>query len=224
MGGQVGRRPDGGDAAGWGERARAAAVELIGAARDAEPSLGIRLLTDLKAVFDTSTLAALPTATILSRLIDLPESPWGDLKGKAITDRTLARGLRQYGVKSKKLRVGDATAMGYARDDLVDAWLRYLPSSPAEAEQAEQAEQASQINGFPCSGSEDVPDSQQNPPSDRNGNSSMKSTRIPDVPDVPLVAGNRGDEAEHTDPLDDGLGALRRCAHCNRPGAELWDL
>src|SRR5262249_60506491 len=85
-------------------------------------------------------------------------------------------------------RVRYATGIGYARDDLVDAWLRYLPSSPAEAEQAEQAEQASQINGFPCSGSEDVPDSQQNTPSDRNGNSSMKSTRIPDVPDVPLVA------------------------------------
>jgi hypothetical protein len=41
-------------------------------------------------VFDTSTLDALPTATILSRLIDLPESPWGDLRGKPITDRVLA--------------------------------------------------------------------------------------------------------------------------------------
>src|SRR5262249_25415531 len=90
----------------------------------------IRLLTDLKTIFDSSTLTAIPTATILSRLVDLPESPWGDLKGRQINDRILARRLRQYGVKSKKLRVGDTTAMGYAREDLVDVWLRYLPLSP----------------------------------------------------------------------------------------------
>ena len=171
----------------WPERARRAAVALVGAARDAEPSLGIKLLADLKTVFGTSTLDALPTATILSRLIDLPESPWCDLKGKPINDRTLARRLRQYGVKSKKLRVGDTTAMGYAQEDLVDVWLRYLPLSPPEAEQAEQGPK----NGdFSCSGYDHVPDSKRNTPSERNGKSSIGSSIVPDVPDVPLVRGN----------------------------------
>src|SRR5262249_41911396 len=114
----------------WPVGARGAAVALVGAAREIEPSLGIRLLTDLKTIFDSSTLTAIATATILSRLVDLPESPWGDLKGRQINDRILARRLRQYGVKSKKLRVGDTTAMGYAREDLVDVWLRYLPLCP----------------------------------------------------------------------------------------------
>jgi hypothetical protein len=165
-------------------------VALVGAAREIEPSLGIKLLADLKTVFDTSTLDTLPTATVLSRLIDLPESPWGDLKGKPINDRTLARRLRQYGVKSKKLRVGDTTAMGYAREDLVDVWLRYLPLSPTEAEQAEQA---SKNGDFSCSGYDHVPDSKRNTPSERNGKSSIGSSIVPDVPDVPLVRGNGGE-------------------------------
>jgi hypothetical protein len=38
----------------WPERARKAAVALVGAARDAEPSLGIRLLADTKTVFGQS--------------------------------------------------------------------------------------------------------------------------------------------------------------------------
>jgi len=84
----------------WPVRARGAAVALVGAARDAEPSLGIKLLADLKTLFDASTLDAMPTEVILSRLTELPESPWGDLGGKPINDRKLGRRLREYGVKS----------------------------------------------------------------------------------------------------------------------------
>src|SRR5262249_55754184 len=42
------------DAAGgdWPKRARDAATELAGAAKEAEPSLGVRLVADLKIVFD----------------------------------------------------------------------------------------------------------------------------------------------------------------------------
>ena len=44
------------DAAGedWAQRAREAASLLVGAAKEAEPSLGIRLLADLKTIFDSS--------------------------------------------------------------------------------------------------------------------------------------------------------------------------
>src|SRR5262245_15713835 len=91
------------DAAGgdWPQRAREAAVARVGAAMDAEPSLGIRLLADMKTVFEDSGKSALATSTIIQNLIDLPESPWGDLKGKAINERGLARRLQQYGIKAK---------------------------------------------------------------------------------------------------------------------------
>src|SRR5262249_26805642 len=45
------------------------------------------------------TLDAMPTEVILSRLTELPESPWGDLGGKPINDRKLGRRLREvFGV------------------------------------------------------------------------------------------------------------------------------
>src|SRR5262249_4900050 len=95
------------DAAGgdWPKRARDAATELVGAAKEAEPSLGVRLLADLKIVFDKQGEDKLATSVILADLIALPESPWGDLKGKPITDRALATRLRQYGIKSRDVFV-----------------------------------------------------------------------------------------------------------------------
>src|SRR5262249_15703200 len=83
--------------------------------------------------------------------------------------------------------------MGYAREDLADVWLRYLPLSPTEAEQAEQAEQGPKNGDFSCSGYDHVPDSKRNTPSERNGKSSIGSSIVPDVPDVPLVRGNGGE-------------------------------
>jgi hypothetical protein len=130
------------DAAGgdWPQRARSAAIALIEAARGAEPSLGIRLLADVKTIFDKSGNAALSTATVLSALIALPESPWGDLRGKAITDRVLTRYLRDYDIKSRNVRVGSAISKGYIKEDFYDVWSRYLPPHPPpKALQALQA-------------------------------------------------------------------------------------
>src|SRR5262249_5219024 len=75
------------DAAGgnWPKRARKAATELVGAAKEAEPSLGVRLLADLKTVFDKRGADKLATSVVLTDLVALPESPWGDLKGRPVT-------------------------------------------------------------------------------------------------------------------------------------------
>ena len=113
----------------WPERARAAAVALVAQAHEAEPSLGIRLLADLRTVFGNEQ--QLTTKRILSELYLIEDAPWGDLKGKPLSDSQLARRLKQYGVKSKVIRVGDATPRGYTRADLYDVWRRYLPSSQA---------------------------------------------------------------------------------------------
>jgi Protein of unknown function (DUF3631) len=72
----------------------------------------------------------MPTTAILAALHDLKESPWGDLRGKPLDDRGLAKRLHAYGIKSTNVRVGAATPKGYRREDLVDAWQRYLPPSP----------------------------------------------------------------------------------------------
>ena len=112
----------------WPARARAAALELNAARVEADPSLGVALLRDLRVVFEGTE--QLPTEEVLKRLVVLDESPWGDLRGKALDARGLARRLKPYEVRPTTIRVGDATPKGYRREDLTDAWARYLPDTP----------------------------------------------------------------------------------------------
>jgi hypothetical protein len=109
----------------WPARARAAAVALVAVAREVEPSLNIRLLSDLRTIFGAEE--ALSTKKILAELYLIEDGPWNDLKGKPLSDSQLARRLRQYGVKSKNVRIGDMVPKGYAAEDLHDVWRRYLP-------------------------------------------------------------------------------------------------
>ena len=109
----------------WPKQAREAAKALVAVAREVEPSLNIRLLADLRTVFGDEE--QMTTKRVLADLCLLEDAPWNDLKGKPITDNQLARRLRQYGVKSKNVRIGDAVPKGYVRADLYDVWRRYLP-------------------------------------------------------------------------------------------------
>lgn len=114
----------------WPARSRVSAVSLVSLARVATPSLGIRLLADLRQVFGDSD--AMGTESILLELCKLDESPWSDLRGKPLDARRLANYLRQYGVQSKQIRVGERTVKGYRLEDLYDPWSRYLPVSEHE--------------------------------------------------------------------------------------------
>lgn len=115
----------------WPKRARVACLDLCKAAEDREASLGLRLLADLRTVF--ANQQQLFTSKIIDSLILLPECPWFDLRGKELDDRTLARMLRKYGVKSKDVRVPGkkGARKGYAATDLHDVWKRYLPAQTA---------------------------------------------------------------------------------------------
>ena len=110
----------------WPEKARAAAVALVAQSQDNSPSLGVRLLADLRKVFgDRDTM---PTEEIIRSLCALDEAPWSDLRGKALDPRKLAGMLKPYNVMPRVLRVGNSTPRGYVREDLWDAWVRYLPA------------------------------------------------------------------------------------------------
>ena len=80
------------DAAGgeWPERARVAAVALVALAGEegVSISLGVRILTDIRTVFEDH--ASMTTDDLLLALIVLDESPWGDLRGKPLDSRRLA--------------------------------------------------------------------------------------------------------------------------------------
>jgi Protein of unknown function (DUF3631) len=97
-----------------------------------ELSLGVRLLADLRAIFGGHD--QLSTVSILESLAALDEAPWGDMYGKPIDSRRLARMLGKYGAHPKVVRIGDATPRGYTREALSDLWRRYLPTVSATEE------------------------------------------------------------------------------------------
>jgi len=128
------------DAAGghWPQRARDAALAFVADAQTSAGGFGVQLLADLRTVFGIES--AMTTEAIIEALCALDESPWNDIRGKALDARSLSRRLSKYGIKPKVLRRGDKTHRGYDRADLHDSWLRYLPEQGDNA--AEQADNA----------------------------------------------------------------------------------
>jgi hypothetical protein len=114
----------------WPKRAREAAVALVAVAADAKQSLGVQLLTDLHRVFAGAT--AMHSEVILGKLNALEDAPWGDLRGKELDFRGLARRLRAYDIHPADVRIDDVVRKGYKAEDLADAWSRYL-SAPSDA-------------------------------------------------------------------------------------------
>jgi hypothetical protein len=183
------------DAAGedWAKRARAAAVSLVSAGKEAEPSLGIRLLADCRTVFVADLM---PTAALLRALHELPESPRSDLKGKPLNDRGLALQLRKYDIKSKQIRIGEVTLKGYDRTDFVDVWQRYLPSPSDGSETSETSETSREFQGLSVSPVSDTPSNVSDGVSDGSSGRAVRNADetelVSDVSDVSLVRGEDG--------------------------------
>lgn len=115
----------------WPQKARVAAVTLVTLFRGVSESLGVRLLRDLRTVFEDKDV--LPTTTLLESLYALEESPWSSIRDKPLSPLVLANLLRKYSVSSKTVRVGGNTYKGYRRDDLYDAWERYLHTEDGDS-------------------------------------------------------------------------------------------
>jgi len=186
------------DAAGkdWAKRACGAAVALVAAAAEREPSLGIRLLSDLRDIFG-KTEQQMTTAVILERLHGLSEAPWNDLKGRPLNDRGLATRLRQYGVKSRNLSIGGEYGprpKGYTREDLHDAWERYLVPSPPSPDRSATAATGATKPDFQGSAVAAVADAGSAVADDGGEENADESSSVAAVADVAAVAGNGEDE------------------------------
>jgi hypothetical protein len=117
----------------WPGRARAAAAVMVAAEAEQEEdtSASVRLLGDLREVFDQAGAEALYSATVLERLHKLDEAPWADWYGHPLSTRDLAKLLRPFGVRAKNVREpGGEPRKGYARADLHEPWARYVPLRP----------------------------------------------------------------------------------------------
>lgn len=81
-----------------------------------EDTPGVRLLADIRTVFDEVGPDRLSSADLVERLCALEEAPWGDLRGKPIVARTLASRLRPFDVRPDCVRFDCATRKGYRRE------------------------------------------------------------------------------------------------------------
>jgi hypothetical protein len=127
----------------WPERARTAAMVMTAAEAEQEEdtSASVRLLGDLREVFDQAGAEALYSATILDALHKLDEAPWADWYGHPLRPRELATLLRAYQVRPRDVREHGTGLQrkGYARSDLYEPWARYLPRQPRHARHGDEA-------------------------------------------------------------------------------------
>ena len=114
----------------WPERARAAAIALSAGRGDTDQdSLGIRLLSEVRDVFDgLNGTDRIASKDLVAALREMELAPWATLNEHGLTDRGLAGLLRHYDIKPAVLRIGDSTPRGYQREQFTDAWARYCPT------------------------------------------------------------------------------------------------
>jgi hypothetical protein len=141
------------DAAGgdWPNRARQACAHFV--LKSSQPvTTGIRLLADLRTIYNRHNATRLATRTLLADLTELEDAPWADLdgRGKQLDGRRLAAELARYGIAPIAFKDdSDTTVKGYvtyatnqtksqkAQVGLSDAWDRYLPATTTSATETE---------------------------------------------------------------------------------------
>ena len=106
----------------WPKRAREAAQKLSGGGQRTSPR--VRLLRHIEMLFRTAGSDRLFTRTMVKALNEFDEVR--DLReGDAITEVWLSRQLRDYGVLSKTVWIGEESAKGYSREDFRELFGRY---------------------------------------------------------------------------------------------------
>ncbi|MFG2856071.1 DUF3631 domain-containing protein [Streptomyces mirabilis] len=115
----------------WPHRARHACTRMVTAEAEAEqdnPS-NARILADIRRIFHAKgEQEHLSTDEILFALNGDPEAPWAEHGRGGLTPRGLGAMLREYGISSGNVRVGEIQRKGYTRNKFADAWKRYCPT------------------------------------------------------------------------------------------------
>ncbi len=128
----------------WPERARQAAISLSASAQDNNP-IG-SLLMDIWFLYTKAEVDRMFTRTLVDELNRFDNRPWSELvrvrtakAPQGVTKQWLSQKLQPYGARPKTIRIGEHLAKGYMREDLDEAFRRYIPYSEVEALKAELA-------------------------------------------------------------------------------------
>jgi hypothetical protein len=119
----------------WPEKARQAALAVSKVVAAADASTGVKLLADIRTVFEAKGVDRLPSSELASTLGAMEDRPWSEWKGKPITQAALAKLLNPFEIIPDGIRVGGSTPRGYYLAQFQDAFERYL-SEPHDDDEA----------------------------------------------------------------------------------------
>ena len=119
----------------WLERAKAAALALTCSKAQSSPvSVGVELLTDIRNIFENTSIDRFRPADLVKELCDDLEAPWVTYnRGKEISPRQVGKRLSEYGIKPIVIRNRYDVFRGYRKEQFEDAFARYctlLPENP----------------------------------------------------------------------------------------------
>jgi hypothetical protein len=96
----------------WPVRLRKAVVEIFTGENSEDQSIGVRL-ADIRAIFESSGAERLSSVDLLSGLVEVETSPWGDWKhGKPLNAVGLAHLLKPFGILPQNHQDGECYTQG----------------------------------------------------------------------------------------------------------------
>ena len=118
--------------------------------------MGVTLLANCREAFGSDEV--IRSVDLVTKLAADPERPWAEYnRGKAITQRQLARLLGTFGIISVNVNPpGLAQGKGYRRADFKEAWASYCPGqTPARGDSdisirpsVQRPVESAQVDGF----------------------------------------------------------------------------
>ena len=126
----------------WSEKARAAAVTL---SEDQDEDLGVRLLLDIRDVFDRQKKDRLASAVLAGELNGLADAPWSEWRGqrgdqspRPMSQAQLAGALAPFRIRPKTIwpleprELKTKSAKGYSREQFEVVWSSYCTGTTAQ--------------------------------------------------------------------------------------------
>ena len=111
----------------WPELARAAMVALEHDEFDEADSVGQMLLADIKKIFEKTECEQIFSKNLVEHLIQLEDRPWFEWRcGNPLTQNTLSKILKPFGIRSKQIRISGKKQRGYTVKNFHDSFKRYL--------------------------------------------------------------------------------------------------
>lgn len=113
----------------WSELARKAMLRIEHDGMNESNSAGQMLLQDIKKFFDRTSSDRIFSDNLVEQIIEMEDRPWCEWRrGKPITQNSLSRLLKPFGIRPKNLRLNDKVKKGYELKDFQDSFDRYLSS------------------------------------------------------------------------------------------------